>query len=98
VGKGNAAGYVKVKDILRKKIKTQRVNLIEPFNISQKFDVIFCRNVMIYFDTPTKANIVNMFYELMNEDSYLFIGHSESLNGITHPFKYVQPAVYKKEA
>jgi chemotaxis protein methyltransferase CheR len=97
VGKGKAAGYVKVVDSLKKHIKIDRVNLIEPFKITTKFDIVFCRNVMIYFDIPTKQNIVNKFYNLMTSDSYLMIGHSESLNGFEHPFKYVQPAVYKKE-
>lgn len=98
VGKGKAVGYVKVKDSLKKHLKIERVNLIEPFRLSHKFDIIFCRNVMIYFDIPTKQNIIDKFYEVMNPGAFLMIGHSESLNGINHPMKYIQPAVYKKEA
>jgi chemotaxis protein methyltransferase CheR len=96
-GKGNAAGYVKVKDTIRKHVKYDRVNLIEPFKVPHKFDIVFCRNVMIYFDAKTKQSIVNRFYDVMNPNSYLMIGHSESLNGLKHPFKYVQPATYKKD-
>ena len=96
-GKGNASGYVKVKENIRKHVNFHRVNLIEPFRMQNKFDIVFCRNVMIYFDTQTKSNIVSKFYDVMNSDSLLCIGHSESLNGFKHPFKYVQPATYKKE-
>jgi chemotaxis protein methyltransferase CheR len=96
-GKGSAEGYVKAKENIRKHINYHRVNLIEPFNMPHKFDIIFCRNVMIYFDNPTKSNIVHKFFNLMNPESYLLIGHSESLNGFKHPFKYVQPATYMRE-
>jgi chemotaxis protein methyltransferase CheR len=96
-GKGNASGYVKVKENIRKHVNYHRVNLIEPFRLPHKFDIVFCRNVMIYFDTPTKQAIVEKFFNVMNPDSVLCIGHSESLNGFKHPFKYIQPATYKKE-
>ena len=58
------------------------------------FDAIFCRNVMIYFDKPTQEQLVGRFYELLAPGGYLFIGHSESLTGVSHLFRYVQPAVY----
>jgi len=96
-GKNDAAGYVKVKDILKKHVKYQRLNLIEPFRLPTTYDIVFCRNVMIYFDTPTKQSIVYKFFDVMNNGAYLMIGHSESLNGFKHPFKYVQPATYRKE-
>jgi len=95
-GKGNSAGYIKVKPIIAKHVNFHQVNLIEPFRVPHHFDLVFCRNVMIYFDLKTKESIVNRFYDVMLRNSYLFIGHSESLNGMTHPFQYVQPATYKK--
>ena len=51
---------------------------------------------MIYFDKPTQGTLVNRFYNLLASDSYLFIGHSESLNGVNHNYRYIQPAVYLK--
>ena len=60
------------------------------------FDVIFCRNVMIYFDKPTQEQLVNRFWNLLKPGGHLFVGHSESLAGRQHPFHYVQPAIYVK--
>ncbi|MCJ7833262.1 MAG: hypothetical protein MUQ20_02620 [Deltaproteobacteria bacterium] len=57
---------------------------------------MFCRNVMIYFDKKTRENLVNRLYDHLEKEGVLFIGHSESLTGIEHPFQYVKPAVYKK--
>jgi len=95
-GKNNSEGLVKLKSSITKHVQFNRLNLIEPFQLPHHFDIIFCRNVMIYFDLQTKEGIVNRFYDFMNNPSYLMIGHSESLNGIKHPFQYVQPATYKK--
>ena len=60
------------------------------------FDVIFCRNVMIYFDKPTQQRLVNRFWDLLRPGGYLFVGHSEGLSAIEHKFRYIQPAVYKR--
>lgn len=95
-GKNSASGYVRVKDNVKKHVKFQKLNLIEPFRLPSTFDIIFCRNVMIYFDLNVKELIINKFFDVMNDNSYLMIGHSESLNGVKHPFKYVMPATYKK--
>jgi chemotaxis protein methyltransferase CheR len=89
-------GYVKVKDHVRQYVQFKRLNLMEPFNLKETFDCIFCRNVMIYFDKKTQADLVDHFYQCLEEGGALLIGHSESLAGISHPFKYVRPAVYKK--
>ncbi|MFZ5353096.1 MAG: CheR family methyltransferase [Bacillota bacterium] len=63
----------------------------------KKFDVIFCRNVMIYFDAETKNELVNRFYEQTEPGGYLFIGHSESINREETKYRYIMPAVYRKE-
>jgi chemotaxis protein methyltransferase CheR len=58
--------------------------------------VIWCRNVMIYFDAPTKIALARKLYRALVPGGYLFVGHSESLNGLTDQFKSVLPAVYRK--
>lgn len=86
-----------VKSNLRNEVIFRRFNLLEPvFPFKQKFHVIFCRNVMIYFDNPTKETLINKFYENLEYGGYLFIGHSESINRESTKFKYIKPAVYRK--
>ncbi len=71
-------------------------NLMKPIEFKIKFDVIFCRNVMIYFDQPTKDALVQRFYQATNPGGYLLIGHSESLNKDKLAYKYIMPATYQK--
>ena len=69
---------------------------MDPIQFKRKFDLIFCRNVMIYFDQPTKDALVNRFYNATNPGGYLLIGHSESLNKERLAYKYIMPATYQK--
>jgi len=86
-----------VKKQLRNEVIFRRFNLLEPvFPFKQKFHVIFCRNVMIYFDNPTKEVLIRKLYENLEYGGYLFIGHSESLNRENTKFQYIKPAVYRK--
>ncbi|HPN29325.1 MAG TPA: CheR family methyltransferase [bacterium] len=85
-----------IKDELKNIIRFKHLNLIEPFPFNKKFDFIFCRNAMIYFDTKTQQALVDKFYEMIKPGGYLFIGHSESLTRLKIKFKYVQPAIYQK--
>ena len=89
-------GYFRVKKDVKKKISFQRLNFMEEFHFGEPFDVIFCRNVMIYFDTPTKQDLVDNLYRNLSHGGYLFIGHAESLSGLKHHLKYIQPSVFKK--
>lgn len=87
--------------IITEKIKREviyrRFNLIDDvFPFKKRFHVIFCRNVMIYFDAATKEQLVNKLYDQLEEGGYLFIGHSESINREASNFKYIKPAVYRK--
>ncbi|MCG3137442.1 MAG: Chemotaxis protein methyltransferase [Phycisphaerae bacterium] len=82
---------------LRQSITFTRFNLMDAqFPFKHGFDVIFCRNVMIYFDRPTQEKLVNKYAQQLHPGGYLFIGHSESLNGLTQPLKYIQPTIYQK--
>lgn len=81
---------------LRKLVRFGRLNFMDRFPMKGPFDVIFCRNAMIYFDKPTQENLVRKFYDLIAPGGYLFVGHSESLTGANHSYKYIQPATYQK--
>lgn len=72
-------------------------NLMEPIRERNKYDVIFCRNVMIYFNINTKINLVNKFYEAVKIGGHLMIGHAETIQRDQSKFKYICPATYKKE-
>ncbi|NPV91011.1 MAG: protein-glutamate O-methyltransferase CheR [Firmicutes bacterium] len=87
-----------VVDRIRNEVLFGKFNLAqEVFPFKHKFHVIFCRNVMIYFDGPTKDELTEKFYGLLAPGGYLFIGHSESLNREKTRFRYVRPAVFRKE-
>lgn len=87
-----------VTDKIKKEVIYRKFNLMdETFPFRKKFHVIFCRNVMIYFDFPTKRELVNKFYDSLDYGGYLFIGHSESINREGSKFNYIMPAVYRKE-
>src|SRR6056297_185566 len=95
----NDMGGYSVKDVLKKLVLFKRLNFKrETFPFRKKFHTVFCRNVMIYFDQPTKETLVNKFGGVLNEGGYLFIGHSETLGRDNMNFQYVQPAVYVKKA
>jgi len=97
-GRGDQTGLFKVKPHLTSAITFRRVNLMDDrFPIKNPLDLIFCRNVMIYFDRPTQGKLVNKFHQYLKPGGYLFIGHSESLQWVEHPFKSLAPTIYQKE-
>lgn len=81
---------------LRKNVAFRNINLLNPFSFKKKFHAIFCRNVMIYFDIPTKNQLIAKYYDLLVPGGYFMIGHSESLSACTHNFNYVKPSIYRK--
>jgi len=85
------------KKSLRSLITFAPLNLMEEWPMKGPFELIFCRNVMIYFDKPTQEKLVNRYWAMLKPGGYLFSGHSESLAGMNHSFRYVQPAVHLKE-
>ena len=72
------------------------LNLMGDWPIKPPIDFIFCRNVMIYFDKPTQQRLINRYWQMLDTGGVLFTGHSESLTGIEHRFKYVEPTIYMK--
>jgi chemotaxis protein methyltransferase CheR len=96
-GEGECRGFYKIKPEITQPVDFQRLNLIEPFQDKRLFHVIFCRNVMMYFDKPTQQDIVQRLSRRIELGGYLFVGHSESLTGVEHELRYVRPAVYRKE-
>jgi chemotaxis protein methyltransferase CheR len=89
------AEQVRVVEKLRKEIVYRKFNLMDPISARRPFHVIFCRNVMIYFDAPTKAALVERMYDVMAPGGFLFVGHTESVARPTR-FNYVMPSVYQK--
>ena len=93
---GSGRPQMQMSPELRKLITFARLNLInDQFPFRHRFDVIFCRNVMIYFDRSTQEMLVNKMARHLAPGGYLLIGHSESLNSLRHSLAYVQPTIYR---
>lgn len=88
-------GMAKVKDSVRDLVFFRQLNLLESWPMQGPFDAIFCRNVLIYFDNPTKKKIIQKFRQLLSDDGYLFIGHSETLHLISDDFDLIGQTIYK---
>lgn len=87
----------KVKPDLQKEVIFRKLNLMnQTFPFKKQFHVIFCRNVMIYFDKPTRDALIQRFYDTLMPGGYLFIGHSETIDRAHSDFQYIMPALYKK--
>lgn len=94
-GSGQWTGHFRVCAAWRNLIDFRRINLMKPFGQVSKFDVIFCRNVMIYFDRPTQEDLAGRFAECLAPGGWLLIGHSEGLSGLHSGLNYIQPATYR---
>ncbi|EAT15077.1 protein-glutamate O-methyltransferase CheR [Desulfuromonas acetoxidans] len=87
---------VRISPDLRKKVRFGRLNFMDStFQLPDKVDVIFCRNVIIYFDKTTQEKLVGKFCHHLKDDGFLFLGHSESLHGFSVPLHQVAPTVYR---
>lgn len=89
-------GAYTVAPAIRQNVIFKTFNLMDPIRFRKQFDLIFCRNVMIYFDLPTKEALVRRFYDATVPGGHLFIGHSEGLPKQTCPYQYIMPAIYRK--
>jgi chemotaxis protein methyltransferase CheR len=91
-------GWKEANQTIKSKVTYKKLNLAKfPYPLNGKIDVIFCRNVMIYFDTEHKQKIIDEFQRLLNPGGYVFISHSENLLGIKHNLKSIAVGVYKKD-
>jgi chemotaxis protein methyltransferase CheR len=95
-GVGAQAGTVRVAATVRRLVEFRQINLLDVSPMGQSFDFIFCRNVMIYFDGSAQQRVVAGLERQLTPGGYLFISHSESLNGCRHGLKWVAPAVYRR--
>lgn len=97
-GLGQWTGYYRVRPELRSRIRFQRWNLLQtPYPFDQPFEVIFCRNVMIYFDRATQQRVVHNLLGQLRAGGYLIVGHSESLIGLSARLRPIQPSIYRYE-
>ena len=86
-----------VKPLVQREVVFRKLNLMNTsFPFKKPFHVIFCRNVMIYFDKPTRDALIQRFYDILVPGGYLFIGHSETIDRAHSAFRYIKPALYQK--
>jgi len=90
------AGLFRIKPHIRNKIHFKRLNLMHEFKFQNEFDYIFCRNVIIYFDKVTKTRILRNYHKALKKDGLLFLGHSESIHGVSDLFSLYEKTTYKK--
>lgn len=88
---------VRVAPAIRRRVRFGRLNLLDPFPFGAQFDVVFCRNVLIYFNRETQVDVLRRMCDVMVDGGYLFVGHSETLHGMSLPLRYVAPTIYAKE-
>lgn len=95
-GSQSNAGLVQVKPAVRRLVTFRRLNLLEGWPMKGPFDAIFCRNVVIYFDKATQQRLVDRFADLLVDEGFLFLGHSESLFKVSERFGLVGQTIYQK--
>lgn len=95
---GASRAEVRIAEELRRMIAFKRLNLIERWPMSGPFDIIFCRNVFIYFDTQTKASILDRFVDLLSPGGFLYLGHSESLPSPHKNLRLIGRTIYERTA
>lgn len=95
-GKGSQDGIVKVSDALKELITFKQLNLLERWPMTGSFDIIFCRNVLIYFDKATQARLITRYYDLLRPGGLLFLGHSESIAKGTLDYEFLGRTMFRK--
>jgi chemotaxis protein methyltransferase CheR len=96
-GKNRHSGLFRISPEIRSHVAFRRLNFMDrDFGFRERFDIIFCRNVIIYFDKTIQEKLLNKFCDCMRKGSYIFMGHSETLFGMDLPLVQVAPTVYRK--
>jgi chemotaxis protein methyltransferase CheR len=96
-GKGEQAGQVRVKPVLQSFVRFRHLNLIDPaWPMQGTFDVIFCRNVLIYFDKETQHRLIRHFADLIRPGGYLMLGHAEAMHGFDEILRSVGHSIYQR--
>ncbi|MCC6233721.1 MAG: protein-glutamate O-methyltransferase CheR [Verrucomicrobiales bacterium] len=95
-GHGDWTGHYRVKAALRERVRFEQINLLGAYEVDREFEVIFCRNVMIYFDRSTQEQLVRHLSRYLVPKGYLLTGHSESLSGLSVGLRCLRPSVYQK--
>jgi chemotaxis protein methyltransferase CheR len=93
-------GMLKVKDFIKNMVSFRQINLLNSYSLMGRFDLVFCRNVLIYFSPELKSKIISQIHSTLNKDRYLFLGASESLSGISQDFNMIRcnpGIVYQKK-
>lgn len=93
VGEGE---YFAITDELKNEVLFRQFNLMDDFPFRKKLHVIFLRNVMIYFDRPTKQNLIKKLYDVLEPGGYLFVGRTETIEKGNVPFELVEPSIFRK--
>ncbi len=96
-GCNGAKGLYRVKPHIRERVTFRQLNLLGQYAFRGAFPVVFCRNVMIYFDRPTQQQLVERLARFLSPQGYLLVGHSESLLGLSIPFRCLGPSIYQKK-
>ncbi|HDH05493.1 MAG TPA: chemotaxis protein CheR [Nitrospirae bacterium] len=97
-GKNKSSGLVRIAPDLRSNVRFRRLNFLEgDFGMREHMDIIFCRNVIIYFDRPTQEKLLSRFCSHLGPGGYIFMGHSETLHGMNLPLLQVAPTIYRKQ-
>lgn len=95
-GKGSRSGYVRASAELRDMILFKQLNLMGQWPVNPGVDIIFCRNVVIYFDKPTQAKLFDRYANILRPDGYLFVGHSETLYKVSDRFQLLGKTIYQR--
>ena len=94
-GRGDHAGFVRIAPELGELITFKQLNLMQPWPMSGPFDIIFCRNVVIYFDKPTQKILFDRYSDILADDGHLFLGHSESMYKVSDRFELIGKTIYQ---
>jgi chemotaxis protein methyltransferase CheR len=96
--KDRRKSVVRVAPEIRAVVKFRQLNFMdEDYGLRQSMDIVFCRNVLIYFDRPTQERVINRICHHLLPGGYLFIGHSETLNGLDIPLTQVKATIYRRK-